>query len=57
MANSKQIVEIIVRGLFFEGCFQNFDGIMKVIFGKLIVDFINCGLDYAAGFFGFWTLG
>lgn len=39
--------------LFLKSSFQNLDGIIKVIFSKLIIYFVDCGLNDATAFFVF----
>ncbi len=56
MANTQQVVEIVIAWLFLKSCFQNFYSIIKIVLCKLIINFVDGGLNNAAGFFIFGSL-
>ena len=56
VTHSQQIVYIIVVGLSSEGCLEFFNGLVEIVLGQLLVNFVDNSLNVAAPFVSGWPL-
>lgn len=56
VTHSQQIVYIIVVGLGSEGCLEFFNGLVEIVLGQILVNFVNNSLNVAAPFASGWSL-